>query len=70
MDKSPKLFLLRKYIHFHERDYVQFLAESLNEHGQLIKDQQDRIAVEYPEPFTYSLFEKMAPFVLIEPLAD
>ena len=70
MNKAPKLFLLKKGYDFYEHDYVQFLAESLYEHDQLIKDQQNRIAVEYPEPFTYSLFEKMAPFLLIEPLVD
>ena len=45
-------------------------AESLVEHGSRIKDQQDRIAVEHPEPFTYELFEKMAPFLMTESLSD
>ena len=49
---------------------MQFLAESLIEHGARIKDQEDRIAMDYPEPFTFELFVKMAPFLMTASLDD
>ncbi len=71
--KSPKLFLLKKGVHFYSKKCVQFLAENMKEHAPFINNHINGIQMEQPEQFTpefHELLELIAQFLMNNQLTE